>query len=51
MLVPAWRSEIDARKIEIRLFSNLHKGPSINYVGKVLPIFDPPPPSVGKFTA
>ena len=31
----------------------LHKkGPSINYVGKILPIFDPPPSSsVGKFTS
>ena len=27
-----------------------HKGPSINYVGKILPIFDPPPLSIGKFT-
>ena len=27
-----------------------YKGPSINYVGKILPIFDPPSPSVGKFT-
>ena len=25
-----------------------HMGPSINYVGKILPIFDPPPPSEGE---
>ena len=25
-------------------------GPSINYVGKILPIFDPPSPFVDKFT-
>ena len=25
-------------------------GASLNYVGKILSIFDPPPPSVGKFT-
>ena len=33
-----------------KLFRHVHtKGASINYVGKILPIFDPPP-SVGKFT-
>ena len=25
------------------------KGASINYLGKILPVFDPPPPSTGKF--
>ena len=32
------------------LRGNYSMGASINYVGKILPIFDPPPRSVGKFT-
>ena len=36
------------RNIKFQLQKKITKGPSINYVGKILPIFDPPLPLIGK---
>ena len=41
---------LDSFEMKYIDFRFLYKGPSTNYVGKILPILTPPPPSAGKFT-